>query len=90
MPASGDHDDAPPPGRRPDEIEDDAHEAVDGDLGHHAAHQGGDVAGRGRVGERQPHVQRHQAGLGAGAEQDQDQDQAGEGRGRATRISAKA
>jgi hypothetical protein len=32
--------DAPPPGRRADKIEDDAHEAVDGDLGHHPAHEG--------------------------------------------------
>ena len=90
MPAERDHDDAPPPGRRADEIEDDADEAVDRDLGHHAAHQGRDVARRCRVGERQPDVQRHQPGLRAGAEQDEDQDQAGQRRRCAPRISAKA
>ena len=63
------HHDAPPPGRRAHQIEHDAHEAVDRDLGHDAAHQRGDVTGRGRMGERQPHVQRHQAGLGASSQQ---------------------
>ena len=54
-----------------EQIEDDADEAVDRDLGHHAAHQRRDVARRGRMGERQPDVQRHEAGLRAGAEQRQ-------------------
>ena len=40
------HDHAPPPCRLAGEIEHDADEAVDGDLGHHAAHQRGDVARR--------------------------------------------
>ena len=75
-----DHQDAPPPRRRTQQVEDDGHEAVHGDLGHHAAHQGGDVAGGSRVGQRQPHVQRHQSGLGPGADQHEDQDDAGEGR----------
>ena len=89
-----DDEDAPPPGRRAVEVEDDADEAVDGDLGHHPAHQRRDVAGRGRVGERQPDMQRHQARLRAGAEEDQDQDQSGERGGRAAhlgeRVSAAA
>ena len=71
---------APPPGGQAQKVEDDAHEAVDGDLGHHPAHQGRDVAGRRRMGERQPDVQRHEAGLGAGAEQRQGQDQGREAR----------
>ena len=76
--AEREHDDAPPPGRRAEQIEDDADEAVDRDLGHHAAHQRRDVARRGRMGERQPDVQRHEAGLRAGAEQHQHQDEAGQ------------
>ena len=71
--ASTDH--APPPVRRSQQVEHDAHEAVDRDLGHHAAHQRGDMAGRGRVGERQPGMQRHEAGLRAGADQHEDQHQ---------------
>ena len=90
MPASGITDDAPPPGRRTVEVEDDADEAVDRDLGHDAAHQRRDMAGRGRMRERQPDVQRHQPGLRAGAEQDQDQDQPGERGGREPRISSNA
>ena len=43
------HDDAPPPRRAAREIEDDAHKAVDGDLRHHAAHQGRDMARSGWV-----------------------------------------
>ena len=62
------------------EIEDDAHEAVDGDLGHHAAHQRRDVARRRRMRERQPDMQRHDAGLRAGADQRQDQGQRAERR----------
>ena len=65
------HDHARPPGRRAEQVEDDADEAVDRDLGHHAAHQRRDVARRGRMGERQPDMQRHEAGLRAGAEQHQ-------------------
>ena len=62
------HDQAPPPDRRAQQIEDDAHKAVDRDLGHHPAHQRGDVAGRGRVGERQPDMQRNKPRLRSGAE----------------------
>ena len=69
-----------------EQIEDDADEAVDRDLGHHAAHQRRDVARRGRMGERQPDMQRHQAGLRAGAEQHEDQHQ----RGKRRRTDARA
>src|SRR5262245_6268844 len=58
---------APPPGGRAGEIESDTHEAIDGDLGHHPAHQCRDMAWRRRMRERQPDVQRHQAGFGTGA-----------------------
>ena len=47
----------------------DAHESVDGDLGHHAAHQCGDVTRRCRMRERKPGMQRHEARLRAGADQ---------------------
>ena len=67
--AKREHHHAPPPGRRAEQVEDDAHEAVDGDFGHHAAHQGRDMAWRRRVRERQPDMQRHKPGLGSGAEQ---------------------
>ncbi len=61
--------------RLAEQIEDDAHEAIDGDLGHHAANQGGDMARRGRVGERQPDMQRHETGLRSGADQREHQRQ---------------
>ena len=70
--ADGEHEHAPPPVRRAEQIEHDADEAVDRDLGHHTAHQGGDVAGRRGMSERQPAVQRHHARLRAGAEQHED------------------
>jgi hypothetical protein len=44
----------PPPGRRSEQVEGDAHEAVDGNLGHDAAHQRRHVTWRRRMGERQP------------------------------------
>ena len=69
------HDHAGRPARLSQQIEHDANEAVDRDLGHDAAHQRGHVARRGRMGERQPDMQRHQARLGTGAEQHQDQHQ---------------
>ena len=72
-PAERQHQHAPPPGGRADEVEHDAHEAVDGDLGHHPAHQRRDVARRCRMRERQPDVQRHEAGFGAGTDQRKDQ-----------------
>ena len=72
------------------EVEDDAHEAVDGDLGHHAAHQGRDMARRRRMRERQPDMQRHEPGLGAGAEQRENEDKRagkpGRGMGCADRV----
>ena len=76
------HDDAGPPGRRAQQVEDDADEAVDRDLGHHPAHQRGDVARRGGMRQRQPDVQRHQAGLRSGADQRQHQHERGDARRR--------
>ena len=84
--AKREHDDAPPPGRRRRQIEHDADEAVDRDLGHHAAHQRRDMARRRRMRERQPDMQRHEAGLGAGADQRQDQGKRAEHRGRVRRA----
>ena len=84
--AEREHHHAPPPGRRAEQIEHDADEAVDRDLGHHAAHQRRDMAGRGRMRERQPDMQRHQAGLRAGADQREDQHQRGEPGGRMRRA----
>ena len=37
--AEREHQHAPPPGGRADEVKYNSHEPVDGDLGHHAAHQ---------------------------------------------------
>ena len=76
--ADGEHDHGPPPFRLAEEVEHDPHEAVDRDLGHNAAHQRRDVARRRRVRERQPDVQRHEAGLRSGAEENKHQDQPGE------------
>ena len=73
--AEHEHDEAGPPGRRADQVEDDPDEPVDGDLGHDAAHQRGDVARRGRVRERQPNMKRHKAGLRAGTDQCEHEDQ---------------
>ena len=73
-----DDDDAPPPGRWAIEIEDDADGAVDCDLGHDAAHQGGDVAWGRRMGERKPDMERHKTGLRTGADKHQDEDEAGQ------------
>jgi len=66
-PAQRHHDHAGPPGRLAHKIEDDAHEAVNGDLGHDAAHQRGDVARCRRMCQRQPDMQRNQTGLRSGA-----------------------
>ena len=57
------HDHRPPGRGRTHQIEDDADEAVDRDLGHHAAHQRRDVARCRRVRGRQPSVQRHETGF---------------------------
>ena len=86
------HDRAPPPGRRPHQVEHDAHEAVHRDLGHHAAHQRGHVARRRRMRERQPDVQRHEPGLGAGTEQGEREHRRGDvaGDGGALRIASNA
>src|SRR5437763_4510107 len=59
------YDDAPPPRRCAGEIEDNAYKAVDGDLGHYAAHQSGDRAWRRRMGEREPDMKRYEAGVRA-------------------------
>ena len=61
--AEEEHDHARRPGRRSQQIEDDANEAVDRDLGHDAAHQRRNVAWRRGMSERQPDMQRHKAGL---------------------------
>ena len=88
--AEREHHHAPPPGRFAREVEHDAHEAVDRDLGHYAAHQRGDVAGRRRMRKRQPHMQRHQTGFGTGADEGKDQNERGKPRvGCAARICAK-
>ena len=75
-----------------EQIEHDADEGVDRDLGHDAAHQRRDMARRGGMGERQPGVQRHEAGLGSGADQHQNQNERRERRPRdgSSRIAAKA
>jgi hypothetical protein len=59
---------APPPQRRRQQVEAHAQHAVDRGLQHHAAHQRRDRRRRGRMRLGQPHVQRHQPGLGAEAE----------------------
>ena len=81
-----DHDDAPPPGRRPVEVEDDADEAVDRDLGHYPAHQRRDVAWCSGVSEGKPDMQRHKPCLRTGAQENQDQDQSGLHAGRAAHL----
>jgi len=63
------------------EIESDADEAVDRDLGHDPAHQRRDVARRGRMRERQPYVQRHDPGFRSGADQREDKRQHSHQRG---------
>ena len=77
-PGKGDHDHTPPPRGRAIEVKDDADEAIDGDLGHHAAHQRRYMARRRRMGERKPDVQRNEPRLRAGADEHQDQNQTGE------------
>ena len=60
---------APPPEIVVEQVERDADDAVDGGFQHHAAHQRRNRRGRGRVGFRQPDVQRQQPGLGPETEQ---------------------
>ena len=79
--ADREHNDAPPPGGAAGEVEYDADESVDRDLGHYAAHQRRNVARRCRMGERKPRMQRHDAGLRSGADQRENQHQRAE-RGR--------
>ncbi len=69
---------SPPPAWRGKKIEGDADEGVDRDLGHRPAHQRRDMARRGRVGERQPHMQGREPGLRACANQRQRQRETGE------------
>ena len=52
------------------EIEPHARHAVDACLDEHARHEGGDIAGRDRVGRWQPDVQRHDAGFDAEADEE--------------------
>jgi len=80
----------PPPDREADEVEEHPDQRVDRDLGHDAAHQRRDMAGRRRMGERQPGMQRHQPGFRAGAEQDEaDDDRGRQHTGVACRMAAK-
>ena len=88
---AGEHKDehAPPPHRRTEQIEHDPDKAVDRDLGHHPAHQSGDMTRGGGMGERQPGMQRNETRLGAGANQHKDQHKRGDGgwrRGRPDRV----
>ena len=63
------------------QIEGDPQQAVDRGLEHQAAHHRGDRRGRRGMRFRQPHMQRHQAGLGAEAQQREQERGAGpEGR----------
>ena len=75
------HHHAPPPSGVAEQVEDDADEGVDRDLGHDAAHQGRDMARRRRMGERQPDMQRHETRLRAGADQGEDEDERGKSGG---------
>ena len=87
--ADGEDDQPDPERRRRRPLEEDADEAVEGDLDHHPRHQRRDVARRHRVGAGQPGVQRHQPGLGAEADQRGDQHQrldAGALRGERARV----
>ena len=72
------HQHAPPPGGIAEEIEHDAHEGVDRDLGHDAAQKTRDVARRRRVGKRQPGMQRHETRLRAGADQHKNENECDE------------
>ena len=71
----GQHDQARPPRRLADQIEHDPDEAVDGDLGHHPAHQRRDMARRRRMRQRQPDVERHEARFRARTDQRKQQHQ---------------
>jgi len=74
--AGGQNREPPPPFRLlAKKIEDDAQETVDGDLGHHAAHQRRDMARRRRMGERQPDMERHEPGLRSRAKQGKAKDE---------------
>jgi hypothetical protein len=68
---------APPELRRPEQIENDANEAVDGDFGHDAAHQRRHMARRGGMSERQPDMQGNKPCLRSGAQKNQSQHEAG-------------
>jgi len=78
--AEEEHHTSRPPGRRSHQVEHDANEAVHRDLGHHAAHERGHMARRGRMRERQPDVERHEPCLGTRAEQCQGENRRGDGR----------
>ena len=75
----------PPGGRRAQECQN-AKQAVDSRLDHHARHERGNVAGRRRMRFRQPHVKRHEAGLRSEADDsEEEQDACGRGGRRAER-----
>ena len=59
----------------PKQIEHDAHEGIDRDLGHDAAEQTGDMARRRGMGERQPSMERHETRLRAGADQNENENE---------------
>ncbi len=61
---------------RPVEVEEHARHAVDAGLDHNSRHQRRDIAGRHRVGVRQPDVERHDAGLHAEAGEEQQEHRA--------------
>ncbi len=75
--AEREHHESAPRSRRADEIEYDAHEAVDADLGHDSGEQRRDVARRRRMRERQPDMERHEPGLRPGAHEHEDHGEAG-------------
>ena len=86
--AQRDHRHAEPERRPVEPLEEHAHEAVQRDLDHHAAHERRDVRGGERVRARQPDVQRHHARLGAEADQRGHRDQRAAGRGGVERVPA--
>ncbi len=82
------HEHAEPRRQHADPVDEDAHEPVDRDLDHHAAHQRRDGRGRDRMRARQPDVQRHQAGLRAHPDQRGERDRDLQARAGADRLRA--
>ncbi len=75
-----DHRGAHPPGDRAEEVEGDAHEAVDRDFGHHTAHKRRDMTRCGRMRHRQPDMERNQARLRSRADHHHGQNQSRQSR----------